>query len=109
MIANAAFLAGVTVFLLAAWLAGELVFLAPYKATLFRQHGWFMGGVALVAVLQPVRPLLQRGAVAVPSGLRPQTPAPRPPTGYVRRRPRRPRASSGCVKECSYASRHRSA
>jgi hypothetical protein len=29
MIANTAFLAGLTVFLLAAWLAGELRFLAP--------------------------------------------------------------------------------
>lgn len=48
MIANAAFLAGVTVFLVAAWLAGELSFLAPHKATLFRQHGWFIGGAALV-------------------------------------------------------------
>ena len=36
MIANTAFLAAVTVFLLAGWLAGELTFLAPYKATLFR-------------------------------------------------------------------------
>ena len=50
MIANAAFLAGVSVFLLLAWLAGELVFLSPYKATLFRNHGWFLGGVALVVV-----------------------------------------------------------
>ena len=81
MIANSAFLAGLTVFLVAAWLAGELSFLAPYKATLFRQHGWFIGGVALVAVLQPVRPLLQRGAMAVPSGFRSQTPSPRPPVG----------------------------
>ena len=48
MIANAAFLAAVTVFLLAAWLAGELVFLAPYKAALFRQHGWLLGGATLV-------------------------------------------------------------
>jgi hypothetical protein len=48
VIANAAFLAAVTLFLLAAWLAGELVFLAPYKVTLFRHHGWFMGGVLLV-------------------------------------------------------------
>ena len=48
MIANAAFLAGVTVFLLLAWLAGELVFLSPYKSTLFSRHGWFLGGVALV-------------------------------------------------------------
>lgn len=48
MIANVAFLAGVTVFLVTAWLAGELSFLAPYKATLFRQHGGFLGSVALV-------------------------------------------------------------
>ena len=48
MIANAAFLAGVTVFLVAAWLAGELSFLAPYKATLFRRHGWFISGATLV-------------------------------------------------------------
>ena len=48
MIANSAFLAGLTVFMVAAWLAGELAFLAPYKVALFRQHGWFLGGVALV-------------------------------------------------------------
>jgi hypothetical protein len=48
MITNVAFLAGVTVFMVAGWLAGELSFLAPYKATLFRRHGWFMGGTALV-------------------------------------------------------------
>ena len=38
MIANAALLAALVVFLLAAWLAGELTFLAPYKALLFRRH-----------------------------------------------------------------------
>jgi hypothetical protein len=48
MIANAAFLAAVTLFLGGAWLAGELTFLTPYKATLFRRHGWFIGGAALV-------------------------------------------------------------
>ena len=48
MIANAAFLSGVTLFLVGAWLAGELTFLAPYKATLFRRHGWTMGGAALL-------------------------------------------------------------
>lgn len=48
MIANTAFLAGLTVFLVVAWLAGELSFLAPYKATLFRRHGWFIGGFTLV-------------------------------------------------------------
>ena len=69
MIANAAFLAAVTLFLVAAWLAGELVFLAPYKASLFRHHGWFMGGMALgvlwsgrLAELKPVRAFLIENA-----------------------------------------------
>jgi hypothetical protein len=48
MIANAAFLAAVTLFLGGAWLAGELTFLAPHKATLFRRHGWVIGGATLV-------------------------------------------------------------
>ena len=51
MIANSAFLAGLTVFLLTAWLAGELSFLTPHKATLFRRHGWFIGGATLVVFL----------------------------------------------------------
>lgn len=48
MIANTAFLAAVTAFLLAGWLAGELTFLAPYKATLFQRHGWLIGTACLV-------------------------------------------------------------
>ena len=48
MIANVAFLAAVTLFLLAAWLAGELTFLAPYKGLLFRRHGAVIGGAALL-------------------------------------------------------------
>ncbi len=48
MIANTAFLAALTVFLLAAWLAGELSFLAPYKAALFKLHGPVIIGVVLV-------------------------------------------------------------
>jgi hypothetical protein len=51
MIANTAFLAAMTVFLLAAWLAGELSFLAPYKAALFRLHGTLIAGMALVVFL----------------------------------------------------------
>jgi hypothetical protein len=39
MIANTALLAALTLFLLAAWLAGELTCLAPYKVSLFRLHG----------------------------------------------------------------------
>ena len=38
MIANAAFLAALSVFLFAGWLAGELRFLAPYKTVLFHEH-----------------------------------------------------------------------
>jgi hypothetical protein len=39
MIANAAFLAGLTTFVLAAWLASELSFLAPYKYAIYRTYG----------------------------------------------------------------------
>jgi hypothetical protein len=51
MIANTAFLAALTVFLLAAWLAGELTFLSPYKAVLFRHHGVVIVGGVLVVFL----------------------------------------------------------
>jgi hypothetical protein len=49
MIANVAFLAAVTTFLAVAWLAGELSYLAAYKAGIFRRHGWTI--VLLVGVL----------------------------------------------------------
>ena len=51
MIANAALLAVLTVFLVAGWLAGELSFLAPYKAGLFRLHGAQILGVLLLLFL----------------------------------------------------------
>jgi hypothetical protein len=51
MIANTAFLAALTLFLLVAWLAGELSFLAPYKTALFRLHGWFLVEAALLVFL----------------------------------------------------------
>ena len=51
MIANAALLAALTVFLFAGWLAGELRFLAPYKAVLFHEHAALIGGVALILFL----------------------------------------------------------
>jgi hypothetical protein len=51
MIANAAFLAGLTTFILAGWLAAELSFLAPYRAAIFRTYGvHILGGVVLVFV-----------------------------------------------------------
>ena len=51
MIANTAFLAALTLFLLIAWLAGELSFLAAYKAALFHLHGTFIIAVVLVVFL----------------------------------------------------------
>jgi hypothetical protein len=48
VIANSAFLAGLVVFLLVAWVAGELSYLAPYKRALFHAHGWPLAAVALV-------------------------------------------------------------
>lgn len=51
MMANAAFLATLTVFLLVAWLAGELSYLAPHKAELFRRHGAVIAGGALLVFL----------------------------------------------------------
>lgn len=51
MIPNIAFLAALTLFLLAAWLAGELSFLAPHKALLFRRHGLVIGVGALLVFL----------------------------------------------------------
>jgi hypothetical protein len=51
MIANSAFLAALTLFLLVAWLAGELRFLAPYKTILFSRHAPLLGGVALLLFL----------------------------------------------------------
>jgi len=49
VIANAAFLAVLTVFLLVGWMAGEVSFLVPYKALLFQRYGTYIaGGVLLV-------------------------------------------------------------
>ena len=51
MMANAAFLAGLTTFVLATWLAAELSFLAPYKAAIFRTYSLhILAGVVLVFV-----------------------------------------------------------
>jgi len=51
MIANTAFLAVLTVFLLVGWLAGELRFLARYRAALFDLYGTvIVGAVVLVFV-----------------------------------------------------------
>jgi Na+/phosphate symporter len=51
MIANVAFLAGVTVFLTIAWLAGELSFLAPYRTVIFHRHANLLGAAALLMFL----------------------------------------------------------
>ena len=51
MIQNTAFLALLTVFLLVGWFAGEVRFLAPYKAGLFRLHGQLILGAILLVFL----------------------------------------------------------
>ena len=51
MIANTAFLAALTLFLLLAWLAGELSFLAPYKTALLHLHGRFILEATLLVYL----------------------------------------------------------
>ena len=49
MITNTAFAAALTTFLIVAWLAGEMSYLAPYKVALFRYHGvLIVVGVLLV-------------------------------------------------------------
>ena len=51
MIANTAFAAALTTFLIVAWLAGEVSFLAPYKGELFREHGFIIAGAVLMLFL----------------------------------------------------------
>ena len=51
MMANAAFGAVLTVFLVVGWLAGELTFLAPYKGLLFRLHARLIGFGVLILFL----------------------------------------------------------
>ena len=51
MTANAAFAAALTTFLIVAWTAGELAFLAPFKALLFHRHGWVIVGAILLLFL----------------------------------------------------------
>jgi hypothetical protein len=51
VIANTAFLAALTTFLLVAWLAGELSYLAEYKHALVRLHGrLILAGIFLTFV-----------------------------------------------------------
>ena len=52
MIKNTAFLALLTVFLMVGWLAGELRFLAPYKAVLFGAHWPVIAAVIMLVFLQ---------------------------------------------------------
>jgi len=51
VIANAAFLAALVLFLIVAWLAGELSFLAPYKAALFGRYATAMAAAVLLLFL----------------------------------------------------------
>jgi hypothetical protein len=51
VVANVAFLAALTTFLVVAWVAGELSFLAPFKAGIFRNHGVTIGVATTVLFL----------------------------------------------------------
>jgi hypothetical protein len=51
MVQNTAFLALLTVFLVVGWFAGEVRFLAPYKAGLFHLHGQLILGAILLIFL----------------------------------------------------------
>jgi hypothetical protein len=51
MIANTAFGAALTTFLIVSWLGGELSFLAPYKFALFHYHARLIGAAVLVLFL----------------------------------------------------------
>ena len=51
MTANAAFAAALTTFLIVAWMAGELAFLAPFKSVLFQRHGSVIVGAVLLVFL----------------------------------------------------------
>jgi hypothetical protein len=51
VIANTAFGAALSLFLIAAWIAGELSFLAPHKTLLFRLHADLIGVAALLVFL----------------------------------------------------------
>ena len=51
MTANAAFAAALTTFLIVAWMAGELAFLAPFKSVLFHRHGSVIVGAVLLVFL----------------------------------------------------------
>jgi hypothetical protein len=51
MTKNAAFAAALTTFLVVAWLAGELSFLAPFKRLLFHRHGYVIAAGILLLFL----------------------------------------------------------
>jgi uncharacterized membrane protein len=51
MMANGAFLAALVVFLIVGWIAGEVQFLAPFKTSLFHEHGTFIVGAVFVLFL----------------------------------------------------------
>jgi hypothetical protein len=51
MIANSAFLAALTTFVITAWLAAELSFLAPYKAAIFRAYSIQLAAAVLLVFL----------------------------------------------------------
>ena len=78
MIANSAFLAALTTFVIAAWLAAELSFLAPYKAAIFRDLWSPLGRGHCGAVSQPLWGVLHGRPLVVLTRCRTQVDAHRP-------------------------------
>jgi len=68
MTANAAFAAALTTFLIVAWTAGELAFLAPFKGLLFHRHGWVIGGAVLLLFVS-IAPIARgQAGIQTPAG-----------------------------------------
>ena len=78
MIANTAFLAVLTVFLLVGWLAGEPQFLAPYWAALLHLYGTLIVRRRCRRLSQFEHLVLRTRAVSVPPRHGTQTDAHRP-------------------------------
>ena len=108
MIANTAFLAAVTTFLIVAWLAGELSYLSAYKTALFRLHGMRLGVADSPDLPELVRHLLRAGPRPVPARYGPQAEASGSAARHRGRRDRRAAAPTQTVGATRYVARSRS-
>ena len=107
MVANVAFLAALTTFLAVAWLAGELSFLAPFKAGIFRNHGVTIGVAITVLFLNLCAAYYEHRTLAVPARRRAQARAHGPATRVARRRAERPPQGLQAVEEPCHVAGHR--